>query len=67
MALAPITQHLEQVAALLRLDARALRRAVEIGDRLRTLELATHIEALAAELAADVPSFITATIIRSSK
>jgi hypothetical protein len=57
MGLKPIAQHLEHVAATLRLDARTLRRAVEIGDGRRALELATHIEALASELAADVPTF----------
>lgn len=53
MALTPIAQHLDQLAALLRLDARALRRAVEIGDSRRALELATHIEAIAFELAGE--------------
>ena len=56
MGLKPIAQHLEHVAATLRLDARTLRRAVEIGDGRRALELATHIEALASELAAEVPT-----------
>lgn len=56
MALTPIAQHIEKLAALLRIDARTLRRAVEIGDGHRALELATHIEAIAAELAPEVPA-----------
>jgi hypothetical protein len=59
MALTPIVQHIEQIAALLRLDARSLRRAVEIGDFRRASELATHIEAIAAELAAPLPALLT--------
>lgn len=61
MALTPIAQHLEQIAALLRLDARTLRRAVEIRDFRRALELATHIEAIATELAAPMPALFTTT------
>lgn len=56
MALIPIAQHIERLAAHLRLDARTLRRAIEIGDGRRALELATHIEAIAAELAPEVPA-----------
>ena len=59
MALTPIAQHIEKLAAHLRLDARTLRRAVEIGDARRALELATHIEAIAAELAPEVPALST--------
>jgi hypothetical protein len=54
MALIPVAQHIERLAALLRLDARSLRRALEIGDSRRAYELATHIEAIAAELAPPV-------------
>lgn len=59
MAFTPMAQHIEQIAAHLRIDARSLRRAVELGDRRRVLELATHIEAIAAELAPEVPALAT--------
>lgn len=55
MSIRPIAQHVEQVAAALRVDARTLRRAIEIKDFGRADELALHIEALAAELAAEPP------------
>jgi hypothetical protein len=55
VAIRPISQHVEQIAAMLRVDARTLRRAVDIGDMRRAGELAGHIEALAAELAPEVP------------
>jgi hypothetical protein len=58
MALTPVAMHIEKLAAHLRLDARTLRRAVEIGEPRRAflLELAAHIEAIAAELAPEVPA-----------
>lgn len=56
MAIKPIAQHLEHVAAALRIDARTLRRAIEIKDFGRAGELAAHIEALAAELAPETPA-----------
>lgn len=56
MSIRPIAQHVEQIAAALRTDARTLRRAIEIKDFGRAGELALHIEALAAELAAEPPA-----------
>ena len=56
MAIRPIAQHLEHIAASLRVDARTLRRAIEIKDFGRAGELAAHIEALAAELAPEPPA-----------
>lgn len=61
MALKPIAQHIGQVAELLRLDARTLRRAIELRDDRRAMELATHIEAIASELAAAEMAFTTTT------
>lgn len=62
MAIKPIAQHIEQVAAMLRVDARTLRRAVELGDAKGARELAAHIEALAAELAPEVPTLSHADV-----
>ena len=56
MAIKPIAQHLEHIAAALRIDACTLRRAIEIKDFGRAGELAMHIEALAAELAPEPPA-----------
>lgn len=56
MSIRPVAQHVEQIAAALRVDARTLRRAIELKDFGRAGELAAHIEALAFELAAEPPA-----------
>lgn len=55
MAIKPIAQHIEEIAAMLRTDARTLRKALELGEMRHAYDLSKHIEALAAELAPEVP------------
>lgn len=56
--LRPVTEHLAEVATMLRVDARTLRRALEMGDVKRAHELVLHLCALADELAPAPPTLV---------
>ena len=53
-----VGEHVAELATMIRVDARTLRRAIEVGDTKKAHEIALHLCAVADELAPSPPVLV---------